>query len=164
MLSIRSFVFAGVAAVSLVTNAAAEILLTVSGDVAERSDSAAWTFSAADLQALPSTSFQTETIWTEGEQTFVGVPLHSLLDHVGARSGELLATAINDYSVSIPTSDAVPNGPIVAYLRNGAEMSLRDKGPLWIVYPFEGNEAYKSEEFYSRSIWQLDRIEVVAGN
>lgn len=159
---LKSVFFSGLVAISFTTQAAADIILTVSGDIAEAPENAALTFSASDLRALPSDSFATETIWTEGEQVFVGVPLHSLLTHVGASSGTLLASAANDYTVSIPTSDAVPNGPIVAYSRNGADMSLRDKGPLWIIYPFAGNPDYKTEEFYSRSIWQLDRIEVVA--
>ena len=43
---------------------------------------------------------------------------------------------------------------------NGEIMSLRDKGPLWVIYPYDQNAAYRSEVTYSRSIWQLDRIEV----
>jgi hypothetical protein len=54
----------------------------------------------------------------------------------------------------------VTGGPIVAFARNGAPMPLRDKGPLWIVYPYDSNPDYQSELIYSRSIWQLDRIEV----
>ncbi len=140
----------------------ADTLLTVKGDVTNGQNGGVWQFDTAALKALPSASFETTTIWTDGVQTFEGVPLLALLDHVGAKSGTLRATAANDYAVTIPTSDAVQNGPIVAYLRNGTEMSLRDKGPLWIVYPFEDNPKYQTEEFYSRSIWQLDRIEVVA--
>lgn len=158
---VKSTVCAAIAMVSFVSVANADTVLSVYGDV-DQASGGTWAFSIEDLQALPTESFQTETIWTEGAQTFVGVPLHHLLSHVGAQDGSLQATAVNDYAVSIPTSDAVPNGPIVAYLRNGEAMSLRDKGPLWIVYPFEDNPSYKTEEFYSRSIWQLDRIEVVA--
>ena len=97
-------------------------------------------------------------------QTFEGVSLGVLLEHVGADGAELNAVALNDYAVSIPTADAVEGGPIIAYSQNGEEMSVRNKGPLWIVYPYDGNEEYKSEEYYSRSIWQLDRIEVMASN
>ncbi len=43
---------------------------------------------------------------------------------------------------------------------NGETMPVRRKGPLWIVYPYDSDEAYRSEAIYSRSIWQLDRIEV----
>lgn len=80
---------------------------------------------------------------------------------MGASGDTIRAVALNDYAVSIPTADAVEGGPIVAYARNGEEMSIRDKGPLWIIYPFDDNETYKTEEYYSRSIWQLDRIELV---
>ena len=60
-----------------------------------------------------------------------------------------------------PAWDAVENGPILAYSQNGEMMSVRDKGPLWMIYPFDLNEDYRSEVIYSRSIWQLVKIEVV---
>ena len=143
---------------------AEEPVLTVSGSVAASDSGETWTFDMAELMAMPSESFETTTIWTEGVQTFEGVSLGVLLEHVGADGAELNAVALNDYAVSIPTADAVEGGPIIAYSQNGEEMSGRNKGPLWIVYPYDGNEEYKSEEYYSRSIWQLDRIEVVASN
>lgn len=68
--------------------------------------------------------------------------------------------AVNDYAVEIPVESWPGTGPIVAYLNNGAPMSLRDKGPLWIVYPFDNTPDYQTEVVYSRSIWQLDRISV----
>ena len=152
-------------AVFLATPAVADdTVLTVSGAVAASDNGETWTFDMADLMAMPSEAFETTTIWTEGVQSFEGGSLHFLLDHVGANGAELSAVALNDYAVSIPTADAVEGGPMIAYSQNGAEMSVRNKGPLWIVYPYDVNEDYKSEEYYSRSIWQLDRIEVMAGN
>jgi hypothetical protein len=62
--------------------------------------------------------------------------------------------------VSIPVSDATSGGPIIAFARNGEAMSVREKGPLWIVYPYDADPAYQSETIYARSIWQLDRIRV----
>lgn len=143
---------------------AQDTVLTVSGSIAASETGDSWTFNMADLMAMPQESFETTTIWTEGTQVFAGVSLRVLLDHVGADGEELSAVALNDYAVSIPTADAVEGGPIIAYAQNGEEMSVRNKGPLWIVYPYDVNEAYKSEDYYSRSIWQLDRIEVIAGN
>jgi hypothetical protein len=92
---------------------------------------------------------------------FEGVSLDVITDLLGVEEGTLLATAINDYTVEIPVADAVPGGPIIAYLMDGEEMSVREKGPLWVVYPYDSNADYRSEVVYSRSIWQLDRIEVV---
>ncbi|EEE35430.1 oxidoreductase, molybdopterin binding [Rhodobacteraceae bacterium KLH11] len=95
-------------------------------------------------------------------QSFEGVSLDVLLNHVQAEDGTIRAVALNDYAVTIPTSDAIEGGPIVAYSRNSRAMSVRDKGPLWIIYPYDTNEAYQSEEIYARSIWQLNRLEIVA--
>ena len=49
---------------------------------------------------------------------------------------------------------------VEGYLRNGEPMSVRDKGPLWVVYNFDSNPEFQTEVMYSRSIWQLDRIVV----
>lgn len=119
------------------------------------------TYDRDALSEMESATFKTSTIWTEGEQEFTGVPLVAFLEAIGVSEGDLKATAINDYAVEVPVSDAVESGPIIAYSLNGEEMSVRDKGPLWIVYPYDSNEEYQSEVIYSRSIWQLDRIEVL---
>ncbi|MBM1221943.1 oxidoreductase [Ponticoccus sp. SC2-23] len=114
-----------------------------------------------DLRAIDATEFETTTIWTDGPQVFTGVALDVLLAHIGAEGTVLSATAINDYAIEIPVTDAIPGGPIIAYERNGETMSVRDKGPLWIVYPYDSNSEYQSEVTYSRSIWQLDRLELL---
>ncbi|MEP2920619.1 molybdopterin-dependent oxidoreductase [Sulfitobacter sp.] len=119
------------------------------------------TFDRAELEALGTASIETTTIWTEGVQTFEGVPLAVLMQELGAQDGKILATAINDYTIEIPLSDATENGPILALKMNGEQMSVRDKGPVWVVYPYDADADYRTEVIYSRSIWQLDRIEVV---
>ena len=137
-----------------------EVLLTISGDIDKSNGDGGARFDRAMLEALPAVTFRTSTIWTEGVSEFTGVSLHDLMSAVGVTEGKLAATAINDYAVEIPLSDATENGPIVAYEMNGAPMSVRSKGPLWIVYPFDSNPKYQTEVIYSRSIWQLDRIVV----
>lgn len=133
--------------------AGAETLLTVTHqeEVIE--------YDLAALEALGAVTIETETIWTDGSQTFTGVPLANLVEQLGLEDGVILASAINDYTVEIPVTDAVEDGPIIAYLNNSEPMSVRDKGPLWIVYPYDSNPEYQAELIYSRSIWQLDRIE-----
>lgn len=139
---------------------AGDVVLTVNGDIATTNQGDTAVFDMDMLMALPVTEFTTTTIWTEGEQTFEGVSLHHLLEVLGVSGGDLKATAINDYAVDIPVSDAVEGGPILAYRQNGAEMSVRDKGPLWVVYPYDTNADYRSEVVYARSIWQMDRLTV----
>ena len=111
-----------------------------------------------DLKAMPTTVVRTQTIWTDGVQEFTGVLLADLLNQLGISGGMLDAVAINDYLVEIPVSDAIEGGPIIAYMRNGALMSVRDKGPLWVIYPYDSNLDYQRAEIYARSIWQLNHL------
>lgn len=117
-------------------------------------------YTIAELRALGEVEVATSTIWTEGEQAFVGVPLMTLMNGLGVETGIVTASAVNDYAVEIPLKDTDGRAPIIAYERNGQTMSLRDKGPLWVIYPYDADPAYRTEETYSRSIWQLNRLSV----
>lgn len=136
-----------------------EVILTISGEVEQTNSEVGAVLDRAMLEAMERTTIVTTTIWTSGAQTFEGVELATLVETLGIQGSVLFATAINDYTVEVPISDAIEGGPIVAYAANGSEMSVRDKGPLWLIYPFDSNSEYRSEVIYSRSIWQLNRIE-----
>jgi hypothetical protein len=139
-----------------------DILLTVTGAISVMNQGDAAVFDLDMLKAVGEVTFKTTTPWTEGEQSFTGVPLEALMQAVGVAGGTLTAKAINDYAIEIPVSDAVADGPIIAYLQNGDPMSVREKGPLWVVYPYDLKEDYQAEVIYSRSIWQLTNIDVKA--
>ena len=130
-------------------------LLTVEGPDGTR------TYDQAALQALGPVSFATSTIWTEGQPTFTGVPLQAILTDAGIDAGTVSAVAINDYAVQIPVDEVTADYPIVAFQQDGQAMSVRDKGPLWVIYPYDSDPALQSEVTYARSIWQLVRIEAV---
>ncbi|MFW2587304.1 molybdopterin-dependent oxidoreductase [Sagittula sp. SSi028] len=137
------------------------VILTVSGMIAESNmDDGSFAFDLEMLRHIGGDEIETDTIWTPDTVTYTGVRLDRLLNLLGAEGENLDATAINDYSVEIPTSDAVEGGPIIAYEADGKVMSRRDKGPLWVIYPYASTPDYRTEVIYSRSIWQLDRITV----
>lgn len=136
------------------------VILTVSGEIAHTNSDGTAQFDLAMLESMDPVTIETTTIWTDGPQQFVGVELWRLMEAVGAGADSLNATAINDYAVAIPREDWVKGGAVVAYMNNGKPMSVRDKGPLWVIYPYDANPDYRTEVTYSRSIWQLDRIVV----
>lgn len=163
-IAILAATFAGVGMPVIADNLgqpANEPLLTVLGDVAAAGEGTALRFDRPMLEALQNVTFTTSTIWTTGPQTFTGVPLAHLLEAVRADGTRVAIYATNDYKVEIPIAELDGNAPIVAFLQNGAPMSLRDKGPLWIVYPYDANPDYRSEVSYARSVWQVERIEVL---
>ncbi|TAG09756.1 MAG: oxidoreductase, partial [Rhodobacterales bacterium] len=84
-----------------------EIVLTVTGDIQVKNQGDSAVFDAEMLKALGEVTYDTSTPWTDGVQSFTGVSLHRLMEVLGVTEGSLKATAINDYAIDIPVSDAV---------------------------------------------------------
>ncbi|WP_224826676.1 molybdopterin-dependent oxidoreductase [Cognatishimia sp. MH4019] len=118
-------------------------------------------FSLADLDTMEQVVFSTTTIWTDGKVTFSGVPLKAVLDGVDASGTTVEMVALNDYKVAMPLSEVKDTAPIIATRMDGETMSVRDKGPYWIVFPYDQDTSYQTETIYAFSIWQLNRLKVV---
>ena len=111
-------------------------------------------------QKLGLVSFETTTPWHNGKVKFDGVPLKLLMKAVHASGNIVQALALNDYSTEIPIEDFERYNVILAMKRDGEYMPVRDKGPLWIVYPYDSDPELKSQKFYSRSAWQVKELVV----
>jgi hypothetical protein len=132
-----------------------EIILTVNGAIANSNGDGSTFFDLALLKTLPARQLVTETPWTKGPHTFTGVPLEALMDWVGARGRTIQVDALNDYSVDVPAADGPEHGALVVYLFDGNPMLPSDRGPIWILYPFDDRPETQSETFYQRSVWNL---------
>lgn len=120
-------------------------------------------FSDADLAAMPTVSFRTGSIWTEGIHEFAGPSLATVLEAAGLSTGvrEIRLTALNDYSVKLSVARIGPEVPIVANRIDGAPFGVREKGPLWLVFPYDSAPRYRAESVYAVSVWQLRHIEAL---
>jgi hypothetical protein len=136
------------------------IVLTITGRIRVHNQGSRAVFDIDMLEALPQHTFTTHTPWTEHRVSFSGPLLRDLLALVGANGRKLRASALDDYRTIIPIEDAHLYDVIIATRKNGTPMTVRDKGPLFIVYPFDQNPALKSLRFYERSIWQVHLLEV----
>ena len=119
-------------------------------------------FDRSMLEEIEQVEIQTVTPWTEGDITFSGVLLRNLFMLDDNAAGLVRAIALNDYAVDIPLDDILNYDVIVAVQRDGEYLTVRDKGPLWVIYPWSDVPALRTEVHYSRSIWQLRRLELVA--
>ncbi len=117
-------------------------------------------FTMDDLQALPAVSFETETIWFTGTQRFTGVPLAAVMQQVGITEGTIEASGSDDFTIELNMSLAAEAGAIIAYQRNGSPMSVRKKGPLRVLYPFDDFPPLKRDLLFDNTIWHLVRIVV----
>jgi hypothetical protein len=136
------------------------VILTVSGMISETNAPSEARFDRAMLEALGLETLVSHTNWTTGPQTFEGVPVISVLDAVGAEGTMANSIALNDYTVEIPFSDFSTYRVLLALKMNGTYIRVRDKGPIWIVYPRDEHPELDRPEMWRRWIWQLKRIEI----
>jgi hypothetical protein len=136
------------------------VILTVTGNIAATNGDQAASFDRKMLEAMGTTRIVTHTPWTEGEVDFEGVRLDQLLTALGAEGTQLRAVAANDYAVEIPIEELRRYPAILAMSMNGERLRLRDKGPLWIIYPWAEHPEIDNNGTHPHSVWQLKALHV----
>ncbi len=136
-------------------------VLTISGKIgASNTPNGSARLDMKMIEALPQHSFTTRTPWYDKPIKFTGPLLADVLKLVKAEGQTIGATAINDYRITIPASDASQHGVIMARLIDDQPIPVREKGPLFIVYPFDNSATLRSSVYYERSIWQLKALDI----
>lgn len=135
-----------------------KVILTMSGKIANTNKDGTAQFDMPMIEKLGTQSFETTTPWYDGKVKFEGVPMAKLMEHVGATGATITVKALNDYATDIPMDDFKKYPVILASKRDGNYMPVRDKGPLFIVYPYDSDPDLKHQRFYSRSAWQVAQI------
>lgn len=136
------------------------VVLTVSGAIANLNGPNGAEFDMEMLKALEQKTTTSATPWTEGTVTFDGPLGRALLDAVGATGETMKVIALNDYSADVPVADFRQHDVILATRMDGKEMSVRDKGPLFMIYPFDKEPDLYTEVYFNRSVWQISKIEI----
>ncbi len=137
------------------------VVLTVGGRVRNTNDGRRAQFDMAMLEALPQQLVVTRTPWFSHARRFTGPLLRDVLSAAGAQGTMLRLVALNDYQVDMPFDDAQRHDVIIARLLDDKPMAVRDKGPLFVIYPFDARPELRSVIYYSRSAWQLRMIDVL---
>lgn len=137
-----------------------KVVLTVTGNIETKNDGDAAVFDLSMLEALPGRKSEVETPWTKGKVNFEGPLGSAFLDAVGAKGNTLLITALNDYTAEVPIEDFRKWPVILATRMNGEPMPVREKGPIFVIYPFDADPALYNELYFNRSVWQVKSIEV----
>jgi hypothetical protein len=135
-------------------------ILTMSGAIAHTNADGGAAFDAEMLAALPRHRIVTATPWYDGPRTFEGPLLRDVLAAVGASGRTLEVEALNDYAAEVPFADALAYNVVIADRIDGQPIPVRERGPLFIIYPFDQVPQLKTEQYYQRSVWQVKSIEV----
>jgi hypothetical protein len=133
-------------------------ILTVSGKISVTNKGDAAEFDRSTLETIGMESFTTSTPWYSGPIKFEGVPLAKVLERLGAAGQKLTVVALNDYSSDIPIEDIRKYKVLLALKVNDEYISVRDKGPIFIIYPFDTDPELQHQTYYGRAVWQVSKI------
>lgn len=137
-----------------------DVLLTVTGLIEKTNAPGQARLDRAMLEAMPQHSFETTTPWTAGKHQYKGVLLRQLLERLGAKGTKVVAHALNDYH-SVIELEPIRDYPVMIAMRaDGKPMRIRDKGPLWIIYPMSDFPELNHQRHHPAMVWQLNRLEV----
>lgn len=149
----RSFIVALVLAVGLPSAAWTKDILTVENAGAIRN------YTAGQLLSLPQTVVITKNDYVNSVSKFSGPSLKLILKQNDIGPGaKIKLNALNNFSNTIPASDAYQYNVILALRMNGKIMSVRNKGPIWVIYPMDEHPELKSDMYNGRMVWQLREI------
>lgn len=137
------------------------IVLTVSGKITTTNGDGVALFDRAMLAGLAQRTTTTNTPWYPDQRAFSGPLGQAILDAVGAEGSTIRVIALNDYSSDVPAADLRNHPVILATHADGQLLSVRDKGPLFLIYPFDETPDLFNEVYFGRSVWQINRIEVL---
>ncbi len=114
-----------------------------------------------ELRALPQVTLNVDTEWYEGTRAYSGPLARDVVQIIGKGTGTTAhLTAVNDYAIDVPLADFETYDVILALDMDGEPLSVRDKGPIWVMYPINDREELRDPETNGKLIWQLVRLEV----
>lgn len=118
--------------------------------------------SEEELLAMDQFSVFTENEFVDGLVEFTGPLARDVIALLETAEIETLTlTAINDYAVEIPMSDLMEFNVIFAMAQNGTRLSVRDKGPIWVIYPMSDHVELQDRVYNDRLIWQLVKVDAL---
>jgi hypothetical protein len=136
------------------------VILTVAGAITRTNAPGRAEFDRTMLEQLGLTRLRTWTPWTEGEPEFQGVPARRLMAAVGATGTAVRALALNDFESTIPLADFERYLVLLATRTDGKQLQVRDKGPIWIIYPWADHPELDDLPTRRKSVWQLRSLHV----
>jgi hypothetical protein len=133
--------------------AGSKVILRVSTPSGER------TYTHAQLEAIGLKKMSTTTYWPEDSGEFDGVLLQDLLRDAGIEDAvEVKITALDNYIAFIPQQDWRKWDVMLATRYEQKMMSIRNKGPLRIIYPKDRGGAVAESEMRLLWIWAVQSI------
>lgn len=117
-------------------------------------------FSLADLESLGMYRVTTRTFWPGNDGTYEGPLLADVLRRAGLYDAAgVRISALDGFSQVLPRQDWTRWPVLLATRRDGQPLSVRNKGPLRVIYPRDMSPELSDTLYRLRWVWLVNRIE-----
>lgn len=137
-----------------------DVLVEVSGNITFTNQDGMAVIDRDAVNNLPQRIITTTNHITDVPITYKGPLFSDLLTQLGARGSLVTVYAWDDYSAEISTADLKKYQVILATHENDKKLTLDDRGPLFVVFPFSKHPELRNDLYYNKSVWQIRAIEV----
>ncbi len=137
-----------------------EIILTVTGKIKHTNHLNRAEFDQQLLESLQQHEVITRNPWFADSNVYRGPLGRAIIKAVGAEDATIMRiSSLNSFIADIPVSDFMDYDVILALQKNGQLQRIRDRGPLFVIYPFDQQTNLKTQMHYNRSVWQVKAID-----
>lgn len=137
-----------------------EVILEVTGNLKLTNVDDEAHFDRAMIKNLESSTIITANHVLSEPATYTGPVLADLLNKLGAEGETVFITALDDYTAELKRSDIEKYRVLLATHENGKMMTIDDRGPFFIVFPFNQHKELRRDLYYNMSVWQIKSIDV----
>ncbi|WP_444676950.1 molybdopterin-dependent oxidoreductase [Halomonas sp. E19] len=137
-----------------------EVILRVTGAVAYPNVGAELHLDRALMMMLAPTEVVTHTPWTEGAGHFEGPLFRAVLEAAGVQADEVRVSSLDGFGATVPVAELHDYSVILAVLRDGEPLTVRDLGPVFVLYPFDDHPELLTQAVRFRSVWHASEIHV----
>jgi len=118
------------------------------------------TFTQQQLMQLPQHEVTTNLPWTEESHRYSGPRLEDVLSSLDAKGQWLTLRALDYYSVSLNLNRIKKFNPILALKIDGKLLTVRSKGPIWLILPVDSYPELNAALYNDYMVWHLVKIDV----
>jgi hypothetical protein len=116
---------------------------------------------AEDLETIGYREIDTRVLTLGDQKRHVkGVLARDVIKYAGGKGESLKIQALDGYAIDIPMSDIEDYDVVIATEIDGKKLSVRDRGPAWMIYPVSQHPELDESVYESRSVWQIKSIEI----
>lgn len=117
-------------------------------------------YTLSRIEGLGLRQLVTSTFWSSKPIKFSGVLLRDLLEDAGLDDAQQIrVAALDGYHAIIPENDWRQWEVLVATRQDQQPITIREKGPLRIIYPLDLGGAVAESDMRVRWVWAIKSIE-----